>query len=247
MQVETIIFNLANNIDVSETNMKIELYKKENKAQISQCKGKPNPEILELEAILDEERMRAETNRLQSLNLEKEEKLRKVRNHEALIDDLMFSDTDASSIVAQHKKDDAVVPEKTNGHSSKPLESFVSNISVPNQSGANLRPQFTSGIGIGSLGAGASSRFLPVPKTEEAPLYSFTDQNIDLGGFSVPTIGELKTTKSAYLKHMRTPTVAQLTGGYHPSVPVRRYLIEAFAGLDMQPKLLHQSERMEVP
>jgi CDK-activating kinase assembly factor MAT1 len=93
--IEDIIFNLANNIDVEDTKRRIQNYKEANKEFISKNRNRIATDRLELEDILAEEK-RVEAKRKQEDALvEVESKTAKVRNKEKLIDDLMFSDTDA--------------------------------------------------------------------------------------------------------------------------------------------------------
>ena len=58
--VEDLIYNLCNNIDILETNKKINEYKEVNKAQIAKNKHKTKAELLELEDILAEEKSMAD-------------------------------------------------------------------------------------------------------------------------------------------------------------------------------------------
>lgn len=172
-----------------------------------------------MESILEAEKMRAEMMRLEVLNIEKQEKLRKVKNHEALIDDLMFSETDAKSIVASHKSARANIEYEVRMEAPKlPV--------VP-------PPAFTSGIGFSS-----GSSFLPVPKLEEVPLYSYEELKLDFGGLHPPTVEELKSTHSSYLDHIKSTTPGELAGGFHSSIACRRALQDAFADIALQPKLI---------
>ncbi|VEN55149.1 unnamed protein product [Callosobruchus maculatus] len=59
-EVESIIFNLTNNIDVVNTNKRIEQYKRDNKEQIMKNKGKLGRDEYELEEILELEKQMEE-------------------------------------------------------------------------------------------------------------------------------------------------------------------------------------------
>jgi len=102
--VEDIIFNLANNIDIVETNKKIQVYKEVNKEQILKNRIKPSKEALVLEDLISEERKIRGENIKQEQILENIEKANKIRNQEKLIDDLMFGEEDAEQILEQHKE-----------------------------------------------------------------------------------------------------------------------------------------------
>lgn len=226
--METIIFNLANNIDIIETNKMIEQYKKENKDQISKCRNRKPDTILELETILEHEQQRTELRRVETLASAKEEKLRKLKNREALIDDLMFlDDVDAKAIVEQHKATAAA------------QENIAPELPPP----PPAPTQFTSGIGFGT-GLG-SKGFLPVPKVEEVPLFVYKPFIMEIGGPEPPSLEELKflhqqkyQQPSPYLQHIRAAEKGEIAGGYHHSLACRRALQDAFMDIAMQPKIL---------
>lgn len=90
-EVESIIFNLCNNIDIVNTNKKIEQYKKENKEIIMKNKGKITKDDYELEELLEFEKQQEELRKKELKLQEEEAKKKKIREKEALIDELMFS------------------------------------------------------------------------------------------------------------------------------------------------------------
>lgn len=98
-EIETIVFNLTNNIDIIGTNKRIEQYKKDNKEMILKNKTRAGREEIELEEILDMEKQEEEQRRAEIIRLEKEAKRRKLRDKEALIDELMFSQENAKNII----------------------------------------------------------------------------------------------------------------------------------------------------
>lgn len=219
-----------NNIDIIDTNKRIEQYKRDNKESLAKVRtqSKFNEELLELDAILEEEKMRSEMMRLEALRVERQEKLRKLKSHEALIDDLMFSETDAKSILASHK-------------SSKANFEYDVQIDVPKVVPAPVA--FTSGIGFGS----GRTSFLPVPKSEEVPLFSYEELKLDFGGLHPPTIDELKSTHSKYLNHVKAATTPEVAGGFHSSIACRRALQDAFADITLQPKLIRKMDELIEP
>lgn len=102
--IEDIIFNLSNNIDIVETNKRIADYKDRNKEFITKNRHRQSKEQLELADMLAQEVMDKD-RRQKEMTLEMiQEKEMKEKSKEKLIDDLMFSDTDASQIVEQHKR-----------------------------------------------------------------------------------------------------------------------------------------------
>lgn len=65
-EIEYIVFNLCNNIDLLNTNKKIEAYKKENREIIMKNKNRLGREEYELEMELEREKME-EAHRRQEL------------------------------------------------------------------------------------------------------------------------------------------------------------------------------------
>lgn len=101
--VEDIIFNLCNNIDILETNKQIAAYKEANKEFIHKNKHKRSKEELQLEEIIFEENRLSEIRRKEMEDEARHERLLKAAHKEQLIDDLMFSDSSAAAIVADHR------------------------------------------------------------------------------------------------------------------------------------------------
>ena len=101
--VEDIIFNLANNIDVDITNRKIQDYKSANTDFIRKNQNKISAERLELEDIISEEKRIDAKRKQEDVMIEVKTKSAKMKNKEKLIDDLMFSDTDAKTILQEHQ------------------------------------------------------------------------------------------------------------------------------------------------
>ena len=103
--VEDIIYNLSNNIDIIETNKKIQTYKEANKEQILRNRTRPTKEALELEDLISEEKKVREKMSKEQQILEDLEKKARIRNKEKLIDDLMFGDGDADKILEHHREE----------------------------------------------------------------------------------------------------------------------------------------------
>jgi len=231
-QVETVVFNLVNNLNVVETAKLIEQYKKDNKEQIAKSKARPRQEILDLEAIIEEENMLSEMRRQEIATSERDEKLRKLKNREALIDDLMFSDSDADYIITSHKETVA----KQSLATAKAAE-VNDGSNAPPVHNAAVQSKFTSGVRIGT-GAPSGFSFLPVPKVEEVPLFAYEPLRLDLGGLEPPSQQELTTGKLSYLANVKAATVSEKAGGFHSSIACLRALQDAFADISFNPKLL---------
>lgn len=211
-EIETIIYNLANNIDVVETNKKIEQYKKDNKEQIAKSKSKLGRSEYELEEMIELEKQKEEERRIELVREETEAKKKKIREKEALIDELTFSDANAKNIV----------------------ESFASAIQMQKKEAKTSLParatQFSTGIKFGNQG---NQNYIPVPKVEEGPLYSYTPIRQQIEGPTPPGWRELQSR--GYVSHIRNESQAERAGGFKAHVACLRALQEAMAGLYHNP------------
>ncbi|XP_026316146.1 CDK-activating kinase assembly factor MAT1 [Hyposmocoma kahamanoa] len=206
-EIETIIYNLTNNIDIVGTNKRIEQYKKDNKELILKNKVKIGREELELEEILEIEKQMEDLRRSEIARLEQEAKKQKIREKEAFIDELMFTDGDAKDI----------------------LNSFAQTIAnnkqeeiIPNIPKAT---QFSTGVKFGRTN---NQQVLPI--VEEGPLYKYEPPIIpDRCGPEAPTLDDI--VNNGYLQHVRQETETEKAGGYSSTLPCLRALQDALAGL----------------
>ncbi|XP_067012346.2 CDK-activating kinase assembly factor MAT1 [Anabrus simplex] len=205
-EVETIIYNLANNIDVINTNKRIEQYKKDNREQILKNKTKLSKEELELENMLEFEKAQEELRKKELMKLEEEEKKKKLRDKEALIDELMFSTEDANNIVqtfaqqAQATKEEFKLPPPV-----------------------TRATQFSTGIEFGQ------QAFLPLPKVDEGEPFVYKAPVVEMDGPVPPSWQQLED--AGYLKHVRGETAQDRAGGYRANISCLRALQEALVGL----------------
>lgn len=207
-EIETIVYNLANDIDVVDTNKKIEQYKKDNKEQIMKNRGKLSRDEYELEETLEMEK-HLEESRKQEIRLEEiEAKKKKIRDKEALIDELMFSNANAKSIVnmfaqnIQETKDEEV-----------------------KQAVASKITQFSTGI---QFGRQSQTTFLPVP-TDEGPIFVYSSLTFSPEGPLPPS--EDDTSTLGYIKHVRRETEQEYAGGFVSNIACMRALQDALCGL----------------
>uniref|UniRef100_A0A131XEZ3 CDK-activating kinase assembly factor MAT1 n=1 Tax=Hyalomma excavatum TaxID=257692 RepID=A0A131XEZ3_9ACAR len=205
-EVETIIYNLANEIDVEATRRKVEQYKRENKTQIQKGKLKASKDEEYLEELLEQERQETELRRDQLVEVEKAAQKEKLKQKESLIDDLMFSDMPASKILASHgdKLRQVAGP--------KPLPPKP------------LASEFSTGIKFRQKEA-----FLPIPKVVEGPLYKYTAPTLDLCGPTAPSLESLSPL--GYTNHVRATVEAEEAGGFLAGLACQRALQDAFCGL----------------
>lgn len=206
-EVETIIYNLANNIDVVNTNKKIEQYKRDNKEQILKSKGKLGRDEYELEELLDLEKQMEEARKREIQLEEVETKKKKIREKEALIDELMFSNADAKNII----------------------DTFAQQVQQEKEEKAKQPPpkvtQFSTGI---QFSRQAQTSFLPVP-IEEGPLYSYKPITIITDGPRPPTNYEI--IEKGFINYVRGETEQERAGGYRSNIACERALQDALLGL----------------
>ncbi|XP_015109855.1 CDK-activating kinase assembly factor MAT1 [Diachasma alloeum] len=210
-EIETLIYNLSNNIDTIETNKRIDQYKRDNREQILRNKNKMGRTESELQELLELQKQREEERRLELAREELEIKKKKLRDKEALIDELMFSEGNAKSIV----------------------ETFQSSIQASKEKSktppAPRVTQFSTGI---KFGQSAGQNFLPVPK-DDGPLYSYTPLAMEIDGPTAPTLREI--TSHGYINHVRAETSTERAGGFKATIACLRALQEAMAGLYHNP------------
>nr|CAG4638680.1 EOG090X0BPM [Cyclestheria hislopi] len=242
-EVETIIFNLVNNIDVINTNKQIEQKTEASKeklidelmfsdvdaksilalhaqtlaaAAVTKEDAKPQSESqeeIELEELVELEKVQLQEKAKMYFNEEIEEKKMKLKAKEKLIDELMFSDVDAKSILALHAQ--TLAAAAVTKEDAKPQS-------------VNNKPttQFSSGIQIGLRGP---QNFLPIPKQEELPLYKYKPSIFENLGPTPPSMDSLESKK--YFVNIRAATVVERAGGYTEALSCYRALQEAMCGL----------------
>lgn len=208
-EVETIIYNLTNDIDVVNTNKRIEQYKKDNRESIQRNKNKLGKDEYELEEILELEKQQEEQRRAEIRMEEVKTKQKKIRDKEALIDELMFSNVNAKNIVesfanakeAADKEDDP-----------KPPPAKVSRFLPPGT----------------QFGRQSQTTFLPIP-TEEGPLYVYKPPVFVTDGPKPPSCEEI--ISMGYMKNIKAATEQEMAGGYMSHIACMRALQDTLAGL----------------
>lgn len=190
-----------------ETNKRIEQYKRENKDVILKNKSKIGREEYELEEILEEEKIQDEVRKKILAQEQKEEKEKKLKAKEALIDELMFSHSDAKSIVKSYTEIIQAAKEET--EKAKPKVT-----------------QFSTGIKFGRQG---QQGFLPVPKVSEGEPFIYKKYTMLIDGPEPPSWENIK--KDGYLINIRSENDQERAGGFQSNIACMRALQEAFVGL----------------
>lgn len=203
-EIEAIIYNLCNNIEIINTNKRIEAYKKENKDTILKNKQRLGREEYELEQLLEQEKELEEQRKRELEEFEQEAKRKKTQVKEALIDELMFSTEDSATIVSHFAK--------------KAEEAIRETKTLPPP-----KAQFSTGIKFNPNGP----QYIPVPKLDEGVPYEYHSPKLVNEGPAPPKFTEL----DPYMKYIRGETAAEKAGGYKSHLACLRALQEALQGL----------------
>lgn len=178
-EIECIIYNLCNNIDIINTNKGIEQYKRENRDVINKNRQRLGRDERDLEILLDYEQKEDEDRRKEREALENDAKKKKLKEKEALIDELMFSHKDASSILKGYAENVEKLREEERA--------------LP---AVKKATEFSTGVKFGQ-----QTQFLPVPKIEDGPLYAYEPPILPADGPIAPDIIEIEC--KGYTKHVR--------------------------------------------
>lgn len=208
--IEEIIYNLCNNIDIINTNKRIEAYKKENKDVILKNKQRMGREEYELEQMLEQEREIEEQRKRELVEFEQEAKRKKLKVKEALIDELMFSNEDGAKIVS---------------HFAKQAEETIRETQALPPPPPPPKNQFSSGVKFGANST--QGMFIPVPKLEEGTPFVYHSPKLNNEGPVPPKTQEL----DPYMKYIRIETASEKAGGYKSHLACLRAIQEALQGL----------------
>jgi len=208
-EIEDIVYNLCNNIDIIETNKRIEAYKRDNREVIQRNKTRVGRDEYALEEMLELEKVQEEARRKELEELENEHKKKKARDKQALIEELMYSGKDAAQIVTEF----AEKAEKQREEEKQ----------LPPPKPAN---EFSTGIKFGQT---ADPSLLPVPKSEEGPLFVYEPLVPFSEGPAMPPTNEI--VSRGYIAHIRAETPQENAGGFTSALACERALQEALQGL----------------
>lgn len=207
-EIEIIVFNLCNDIEMLETNKKIEQYKKDNKEVILMNKKKLGKEVYEIESMLEQEKQMEELRKKELEELEYETKKRKQREKEKLIDDLQAGAGNAIEILAKFTEEAEKIKEEAK--------------IIP---AVKPSTQFSTGI---KFGTAVDQTFVPY-KIEEEPLYIHEMFVTQTDGPTPPSAIEIEI--NGYNQNIRFENDMERAGGYKCVIACQRALQEAFQGL----------------
>ncbi|XP_016967734.1 CDK-activating kinase assembly factor MAT1 [Drosophila biarmipes] len=208
-EIEDIVYNLCNNIEIIETNKRIEAYKRDNREVIQRNKTRVGRDEYALEEMLELEKVQEEARRKELEELENEHKKKKARDKQALIEELMYSGKDAAQIVTEFaEKAEKQREEEKQLPPPKPVN------------------EFSTGIKFGQT---ADPSLLPVPKSEEGPLFVYEPLVALSEGPVMPSTNEI--VARGYITHIRSETPQENAGGFTSTLACERALQEALQGL----------------
>nr|XP_022329788.1 CDK-activating kinase assembly factor MAT1-like [Crassostrea virginica] len=211
--IETLIFNIVNNIEVDETKQTIEQYRRENKDQISKGRNKKSKDEEYLESLIEQEKEESSLKRKLIVEEEQREKDSRKKHKEALLDELMFSDRSALDILNEHKTE----LDKENDYHIPVMAT------TKFSTGINWYYMYYIFYFIGSQGP-----FMSVP-TEIIELYTYSPIHLDVLGPEPPEEDALETT--GYLRNIRSASEEEKGGGFHSKLACMRALLDAVNGL----------------
>lgn len=170
---------MCHDIDITNTNKRIDQYKRENREIIMKNKSRVGREEHELMLVLEREKAENEQRRIEREAIERDVMKKKIKEKEALIDELQFSYEDASKIVDGYAK-----------QAEKTREEAMALPAVKSQ------VEFSTGVKFGQ-----PAQFLPVPRLEEGPLYVYDAPTIITNGPPPPSLDEIEA--NGYTQHIR--------------------------------------------
>lgn len=205
-EIEDIIYNLVKNINILETNERIQKYKRDNKDIIMKNRMKSKREEIALDELIEEEKMHTQYKRDEVLRDEAEQRSKKLRVDAELIDSLAHSNSDAKDIVNiyAHKKEEIPVPKSK--PTSKPPINFT---------------KFSTGVKFNQ-----SSISIPI---KEGPLFKYEPVYHKLNGPSCPDISQLESL--GYMKYIRGESGSELAGGFLIKTSCLHYVQECVSAL----------------
>lgn len=197
-RVEEIVFNLANDIDVDETEAEVKKFKEVNQEKIERNRRRINPDDIWISEMLNEETNR--TKRLKA-ELQEENESNTVMNPRAIIDELRESDLPAEVVLDRQRKIqiEAEMAEKEEAMRKKREK-------IERQ---RKMQDITS--------------FGPLRSSGRAYIHSIPI--LPLHGPRMPSIEEIE--RDDYLKHVRQPSDAAHAGGYLKQIGCSRALFES--------------------
>lgn len=225
---ETFVDNLANNIDVMETNVRIDEFKRENAERLKKSR-KISRDLFLIEEELEKERELESSRDL--LLVENENTVNAARvvaaQRESLVDELLQSDRPAELILRSHKQQTEAELAAIDEMEQKRLAQRAEMIRRRQQQKLTT----TTGLRINekhNLGTFEDHERLPVGE-----IYTYRPVVLPNHGPPCPTPRTI--VRHRYVDHVRAPNSADLAGGFNALFPCQRALQEAIIDLTFIP------------
>ncbi|KAK3745679.1 hypothetical protein QZH41_019008 [Actinostola sp. cb2023] len=214
-EMETVIWNLANGIDVDETKKAVEKYRKDNEALIRKNNIKLGREEAIILYQIDEEEKSVVFKRKQVVMNDMEEKRKKQLENESFLNNLALGDRPLEEIVSEHSSN---ISKKQSVLFSAIRVSFSLNFSC--FYGYKLLLVFVH--------LQPKDESVPLPSLD-APLFQYVAHVEDNHGVEAPSLEMLASR--GYLKNIRATTDSDKAGGYTAELGCGRAIQDAFSAL----------------
>lgn len=238
--VETIIFNLANDVDVEETKKRIEAYKKENAELIARNRSRKSRDEELIDQLIEEEKELQAFRKEFGFRQDSREQIAREKNKqkEKLIDELMQSNASASQILQSHSElANMELRKQQQLASEREEQEMMTVMQIMKRKGE--KGKFSTGISYSSsLRAGDMDHPMHADQHDEP--FVFTAETMELNGPPVPTPAELED--EGYLVHVRAAERSEKAGGFRNTFPCYRALQEAFCSLFFTPEVDHDPD-----
>lgn len=227
---ETFVYNLANNIDIVETNKNIDRLKSDYTSKLSKSKNKISKDMELIEQFLEEER-EFEASRKINFNDDGVSLAAKkvAARKENIVDDLLASDLPAELILRTHKQQAESELAAINEMESQKQQQRAVAMAAKRQQ----KIIFSSGIQYGSGVAFDEN----MDENDESLRYVYVPAKMANVGPPCPTPRTIQNNN--YLQHIRLPNNEELAGGFLGLYPCQRALQEAIIDLTFVPNYGH--------
>lgn len=222
---ETFVFNLANDIDIIDTNKQIDLFKTENAHRLTKGRSKISKDMELIEQYLEEEQELESTRDLNFGNGISMAAQKAAARKENLVDDLLSSDLPAEIILRSHKEKAESELAEINELEAQKQQQRAMSIAAKRQQ----KITFSSGIRYGS-GVAFDEHM-----DENSESYRYVYVPIKVGDVGPPCPTPRTLQNNHYLHHIRLPNKEELAGGFFAIYPCQRALQEAFFDLTFKP------------
>lgn len=236
-RVETIIFNLTNDVNVDETKRQVETYKKENAELIARNRSKKSKDEELIDQLIEEEKELQAFRKEIGFRQDALTQMTRVKNQqkEELVDELMYSDASATEILASHSQMASIaLKEQQKLVTEREEQEMMTVMQIMKRK--NEKGKFSTGIEFGR-GLRVSDQLVPEEADE---LYRYEAEVLDLNGPPVPNPEELD--EEGYLMHVRTADRSERAAGFKSLFPCYRAVQEAFSSLFFSPEVDHDPD-----